>query len=328
MIKTCYALAAASLLITTSTLADTSYSNLVVFGDSLSDPGNVFAVTGGVSVAPYASEGVPDYPYPIGGMTFSNGKTWATQLANELKQPKAKLPALRTSRGTNFAFGAARAASSAGGPFDLSAQVALYLSTFVGADSDALHSIFIGSNDVRDALVAFQTAYLPVLLGGGSEADAMLAGQAAAGPIINDAITGVTNNLVSLISNGATQFLVPNVPNIGMVPAVTSLGPQTSSLATLMAYNYNQALESVLTGIETAYPAVSITRVDVFSLITAAVTSPASFGLSNVTDACLTPDTRINPVCDSPDEYLFWDGIHPTRSAHALVSKAALNELQ
>jgi phospholipase/lecithinase/hemolysin len=94
-----------------------------------------------------------------------------------------------------------------------------------------------------------------------------------------------------------------------------------------MAYNYNQTLESVLAGIEAAYP-VSIKRVDVFSLVTAAVTSPASFGLTNVTDPCLTPDDISNSICATPDDYLFWDGIHPTKAAHALVSKAALSALQ
>jgi phospholipase/lecithinase/hemolysin len=44
-----------------------NYDGLVVFGDSLSDAGNVFAATGG------------NYPYPSG--RYSNGPVWAEDLA-------------------------------------------------------------------------------------------------------------------------------------------------------------------------------------------------------------------------------------------------------
>jgi phospholipase/lecithinase/hemolysin len=44
------------------------------------------------------------------------------------------------------------------------------------------------------------------------------------------------------------------------------------------------------------------------------VANPPAFGLENVTDACLTPDTPPF-ICRAPDRYLYWDGIHPTASA-------------
>jgi outer membrane lipase/esterase len=28
-------------------------------------------------------------------------------------------------------------------------------------------------------------------------------------------------------------------------------------------------------------------------------------------------------ACQKPDEYLFWDGIHPTRAVHAIVAHEA-----
>jgi outer membrane lipase/esterase len=31
--------------------------------------------------------------------------------------------------------------------------------------------------------------------------------------------------------------------------------------------------------------------------------------------------------CQAPDEYLFWDGIHPTRAAHTIVAQAAASVL-
>src|SRR5437773_11819355 len=57
-------------------------SRIVVFGDSLTDPGNAFVITHQVSVPPYQL--IPDFPYARGGHHFSNGKTWVEQLARRL----------------------------------------------------------------------------------------------------------------------------------------------------------------------------------------------------------------------------------------------------
>src|SRR5262249_20931445 len=64
---------------------------LVFFGDSLSDPGTSFIAFGTVSRAPF--EPIPDAPYAIGGHHFSNGATWAEQLAWELHRPTTGAPA-------------------------------------------------------------------------------------------------------------------------------------------------------------------------------------------------------------------------------------------
>jgi len=56
--------------------------------------------------------------------------------------------------------------------------------------------------------------------------------------------------------------------------------------------------------------------------LTEIVANPQTYDLSNVTDACLTPN--VAPFsCDRPDNYLFWDGIHPTRTVHAIVASTA-----
>ena len=86
----------------------TPYSGIFVFGDSLSDSGNVFESTHGVATAPY--DPVPALPYAIGGHHFSNGATWIERVADDLKLAQAAMPALRE-RGLfgNYAFGGARA---------------------------------------------------------------------------------------------------------------------------------------------------------------------------------------------------------------------------
>src|SRR3974390_1017112 len=65
----------------------------ILFGDSLSDPGNHYLAFGQVTRAPFAP--VPIYPYAIGGHHFSNGDTWAEDLSEELDTPASGEPALR-----------------------------------------------------------------------------------------------------------------------------------------------------------------------------------------------------------------------------------------
>jgi outer membrane lipase/esterase len=52
----------------------------VVFGDSLSDPGNAFVLLKDVEVPPFDNL-IPDAPYARGAFHFSNGQTWVEQLS-------------------------------------------------------------------------------------------------------------------------------------------------------------------------------------------------------------------------------------------------------
>ena len=313
-------LAGLCVLTTSTVIAETNYSEMIVFGDSLSDPGNAFVLSGSVSVRPYNAGNIPDAPYPVGGLHFSNGETWAERLSASLNLTGGTGPALRAPNFTNYAFGGARAASSAGGPFDMSAQVGQYLANTGGiADGDALYAVFFGGNDVRDALVAFNT----VLLSGGSFPDA----QAAAEAILADAITTFADNIIALSSQGARNFIIPNVPNIGLAPATRELGPGAQTLATQLSFGFNVALEDALSNIEMALP-VNITRFDVFSLISGIVAAPNAFGIKNAENACITPEVNRGAVCTRPDDYLFWDGIHPTRAGHKLLAETAFSTLQ
>ena len=74
------------------------YSDLIIFGDSLSDTGNVFIVTGGA--LPSQSAG------PYAGGRFSNGPLWVETLANGLGLPTSASPFLVG--GNNYAFAGAK----------------------------------------------------------------------------------------------------------------------------------------------------------------------------------------------------------------------------
>ena len=73
-----------------------------------------------------------------------------------------------------------------------------------------------------------------------------------------------------------------------------------------------------------ALPQVEIRQFDINAFLHAVVSSPARYGLRDVQDACLSFGVVTAAVCVDPDQYLFWDGIHPTRAGHLLISFALL----
>ena len=291
----------------------TSFDRIVVFGTSLSDPGNAFVLLGSTNVPPDYSVDpflVPDRPYARGGQHFSNGATWIEQFGTSVGLAGSVLPAFRGSGGpaSNFAVGAARAYDD-GINVNLDVQVSTFLqrSAFV-APSDALYVIEMGGNDVRDALVAFP--------GGGS------------GAIISASLASIGEHIGTLYAAGARKFLVWNVPNVALTPAIRALdamSPGAAALAGFLTQSYNAGLDSVLTSLS-ALPGIEIVRFDAYQTLSAISADPAAFELTNVTTACITPG--VPPfVCSRPDTFLFWDGIHPTKAVHAILAQQAADLL-
>lgn len=292
------------MLLVSGSAAAGPYQRLVVFGDSLSDPGNAFALIQRVSVPPF--ELIPDAPYARGGLHFSNGSTWIEQLGADLHLGMSAGPALRAPGVfSNYAVGAARARP--GALDDLGSQVVSFLGDFGGAaPPDALYVVFVGSNDLRDALVALSVDP---------------SGNTSFG-ILDAALGAIRDNLTALASAGARQFLVANAPDIGLTPAVRAQGPAAQAAALTLVTAFNNGLEAILGGLEQNAP-VHIARFDVFGILNQVVADPAAVGLADAVDSCITPDTRAGAFCAQPDKFLFWDGIHPTRAGHAILAQRA-----
>ncbi len=285
---------------------------LVFFGDSLSDSGNHFIAFHEISLRPF--EPIPDAPYAVGGLHFSNGATWAEQLASMLHTPKSGLPALLAGgQFTNYAVGRARARP--GAPvfpdFDLATQTARFRGDFHGvAPPEATYAIWIGANDLSDALGAL--AIDPT--GATSQA------------ILGEAVGSVATSIQSLWLSGARTFLIPNIPNLALTPAVQAAGPAAEAGATFLTNGYNTGINQALVGLG-GLPNIRFVRLDVNALLTAIVNDPAAFGLTNAEDACLTFGVIRDPFCRTPNRYLFWDGTHPTKAGHSLVADAAARAL-
>ncbi|HBE16177.1 MAG TPA: PEP-CTERM sorting domain-containing protein [Cyanobacteria bacterium UBA11149] len=274
-----------------------SFTSIYVFGDSLSDPGNVSQVTGGL---------IPQsLPYLNG--RFSNGLNWVDYLGQDLglnPVPVTKLTSILPKEGINFAFGGATTANTNTIPIPglpgLNQEIETFKSLTSSPDAHSLYVVYAGAND-----------YL-----GGGETN-------PANPVGN-----LSQTITSLFNMGARNFLVPNLPDLGNTPLGLSLGSAGSNGLNFLSAAHNVGLSNALDGLNKSLSGINIIPLDVNSLVKDAING--KLGFTNVTESCLTnfnfqspPDFDYN-ICDTPDTYLFWDNLHPTTAANRLVADAAL----
>ncbi|HEY9807472.1 MAG TPA: PEP-CTERM sorting domain-containing protein, partial [Candidatus Obscuribacterales bacterium] len=69
----------------------------------------------------------------------------------------------------------------------------------------------------------------------------------------------------------------------------------------------------------------NIIPLDINALFNQAINQPSQFGFTNVTEPCL--NQQAGTLCSNPNQYLFWDRIHPTTAAHQLIGSYAFNNL-
>lgn len=284
------------------------FDRVIGFGDSLSDAGNRYILTGEQSQAPYAP--MPSAPYAIGGHHYTNGATWLELLAQDLRDPLGGKPSLRPNRrASNYAFGGARAAAGGQWP-DLASQVSFYLDDNGAADADALHVIWIGGNDVRDALGHLQQGNVPGAIG-----------------TITAAVQAIGTGVTSLYGAGARSFLIANVPNLAILPAVQATNnPQAIAAAAFLSGEFNAGLAGAL-GLLDGLPGIEIVRLDVATVLSQVYAAPEAFGLENSTTPCLRFFVTANAICEKPQAHLFWDMTHPTTRAHRILADTAFGLL-
>ncbi len=246
---------------------------LYVFGDSLSDVGNVYRATGGAYP--------PSPPYFKG--RYSNGEVWVEQLAARLN--------LSQNQVKNFAWGGATTGRTGIGSVPgILTQVDQFVQSQSSLNAQALYVLWAGAND-----------YL------------------YSGATPSASIENLTKAIQRLIQLGATRFLIGNVPDLGHLPATRNNANANALSQTAIAHN--QTLKTSIERI-VQQPKIQLALLDVSKIYQDASTHPQQFGFANVTAAYL--DNRSG----NPNQFLFWDGIHPTTAAHKILGDQAFRIVQ
>jgi phospholipase/lecithinase/hemolysin len=332
----------ASLLLGLSALSSQSmplnqFDSLVMFGDSLTDNGNLYAYMWGyLPISP---------PYYQGH--FSNGPIWAEYLYQDWYGEQ------NVGGFQDYAVGGAGAVISRKGnlPFTLSIEVDDYLYWHThDKPTTSLFAIWIGANNY---------------LNGPSNVDSITTGVVNA---IGDAVE-------TLARNGGNKFLVANLPDLNASPFVQKYG--NPSLLKEITDVHNRKLADKIDELRGKYPDIKLIFFDVNAAFEKAMADPAAYHLTNVTDPCYfgtysgwynavqaAPDliysdlkkrsaqfdnSHWEMIKDNPElmtaaqfgfiynqhpmsaleepstcyGYLFWDHIHPTTEVHRVIADEA-----
>lgn len=293
---------------------DSSFT-LFVFGDSLSDTGNVFAATmGGAPPSPAFFEG-----------RFSNGPNWVDVLAETLgvTVDLAPMPGKALDGSINFALGGTQSGQAnplpvPGGPTLPGAlgQIDQYLTDF-DVDSEALHVIWTGANDyILPEIEPFSL---------GPDSDVF------ADPDVANTVDTIIDGVGRLIAGGAGTILVPNLPDLGSIPLARILeealdDPDLPARMSGFTDAHNAALATALGDLQSAHPDVEIVSLDIFEEFeTILDTFPVAD--RGVIEGCLFDPGACEPMGETGDGFVFWDEQHPTTEAHALFAAAAAEAL-
>lgn len=254
-----------------------AFSGIFVFGDSLSDAGNLYAATGLPTSPPYAQR-------------FSNGPVWVEQLAPLVGAP---VPTPSLFGGTDFAFGGARATNTglpAKAVPSVEMQVGQFLLSGHAPKADELYILWGGANDLFDG----QTD-----------------------PTIPE--TAIKNQVQVLAGAGAKHIWVMDLPPIQNTPEFLPLPqPIRDGIAAFIG-GFNFLLKNDLASLQPTLPSdLRLEEFDTTSFLNGLIAHGAQYGLTNVTESAFVADPF--SIAPNANEYLFWDGVHPTTVAHGLLA--------
>ena len=257
------------------------YKHIVAFGDSLSDHYNLNTY---ISTAQES---------------MTNGDVWVEYLSRELNATldnNAFIGAMTR----KHLYDNIQAMSDSGTipQMGLNGQIENYIEEAHEFNpNETLFSIWIGSNN----LIKFGKGEF---------------GDITPEQMISNAMTDIGEAVTKLLNIGATQYIVMNLPDIGKSPWYGSGTPEQVAAASQLAFGYNDALMYTINQLLMDKPGIKLYCFDMVQIMNEIVEKeifPNITGSYKVLDEGGYPTEDVNGPAEN---YLFWDGVHPTTKAH------------
>lgn len=333
-----------------------TYNQMVIFGDSLSDNGNIYRATLGL---------IPKSP-PYAEGRFTNGKAWS-DLAAEYFSNKSETPTV------NYAVGGETV--NFHNPFDgflpytfSNSLISYYLRTAFQDRSHTLFIIWLGANDYLNGADDLEKAS-------------------------TDVINTIQKNIESLIDAGGMNFLVVNLPDLAALPR--SLARDDKEALHTLTLLHNKKLQMILEDAQNHHPKIAIRMFDIYKVFTDMENDLPAYNqkyhthIEDIKTACwdggytkksmaLTEDEirhelqmeyqkktamrfsednkkslnfsalahyiAITPslmesyrvsksyangqtICEQPDDHAFWDQVHPAAPVHRIISELMIEQI-
>jgi phospholipase/lecithinase/hemolysin len=268
-----------------------NFSQIVSFGDSMSDTGNMFAITqaaGGL--------GLPAAPNDRG--RFSNGP-----VVMEVLRDRLSIPML------NYAVGGGQ--SGRGNLLPLSG---LQIGTLKQIDD------FIANQPNVRTPVDARALY--VIWTGPDDLLMNIFSKTIASTVVNNIKTGMT----TLYNRGARQFFVPLMPDLSITPSARIKNKNVPGYllnSHTRSAELAKATTAMLQAFAKQYPQAQVRTFDTYTYSISSIAQASAEG-KNTTEACYTPPIMglPGPVCATPDQHLFWDEQHPTAAGAQVIGTA------
>ncbi len=331
-----------------------TFNEIIVFGDSLSDQGNVYHHSNGT---------FPKEPYFEG--RFSSGKVWVEHLAEMMGIDELKPSRLG---GTNYAHGGARTGDGfkAGKP-NVGEQIKQFLEEKRRANPESLYIVCGGGNDFLGGTFFYTVQNLEKHIIDLADAGAkhiLVPNFPALGraPIFTHEIPVLLEeSIVEIVDEQLEKFfeyklgkplasmckgffptLKASMPELKSylplvvedissriaafmeqdIPTFEEITIQAFTSANAFSKMHNDHLGRMLDELERHYD-ITIYRLDMFTIIEEISENPTQFGMTEPYYPAIDPKT--SQLIDNvvPDQHLFFDGLHPTGAAHIIFANRA-----